>query len=57
MLRRCLSLVSVIETDDVYLVFKMLQDLTQLAEVEVVPIVERDEYVKKMGIEPTSPGT
>jgi hypothetical protein len=52
-----LGIVSVIETDDECLVLKMLQDHSQYADVEVVPIVERNEYVKRMGIEPTSPGT
>ena len=59
MLRRSsgLGMVSVIETGDDCLVLKMLHDHSQYAEVEILPIVERGEYVKRMGIEPTSPST
>jgi hypothetical protein len=51
------SFVGVIETDDANLLLRALLDYTDLAKCEIIPVVERHQYVKSMGVEPTSPST
>jgi len=47
------SFIGIVETDNENLLLRALLDYMDLAKIEIIPVVERHQYVKSMGSEPT----